>query len=300
MTVILQGSLRRFPLRQLLPLFGEHKHSGRLDIEARGQRVSLYFRDGLVIPGREDLPSMIAAVMTEDEASFSFADDRDLPAGAREEGIAVQSLLEEAEKRSKALRAFPEDTRFHVVETQAAKQEISLRPEQFKLLFRIGAGRSFGELMAAGDLPPEILADLLRDLEKNGLIEREGAPRKEGNEPARAKKPAAALTSNTPHLDAVHPLVADAYTIGRDPANSIVISDASVSSRHARITRDEDGFVVEDLGSRNGTFVNGEQVSQPVSLADNDTIRFGKIVFTFNVASELKRGAATRSGSALP
>ena len=89
------------------------------------------------------------------------------------------------------------------------------------------------------------------------------------------------------------PLLDDEVVIGRASTNTISLNDGSISTRHARITRTPDGFFIEDLKSRNGTFVNGDQVTERRPLADSDTIRLGKVIFTFNVATELKAGDTT-------
>jgi transglycosylase-like protein with SLT domain/FHA domain-containing protein len=66
--------------------------------------------------------------------------------------------------------------------------------------------------------------------------------------------------------------------LGRDPSCDFVIDDARVSREHARIElRDGDGFVV-DLGSRNGTRVNGREVSRPTALRDGDVVQLGSAV----------------------
>ena len=51
--------------------------------------------------------------------------------------------------------------------------------------------------------------------------------------------------------------------------------------------------VLEDLQSRNGTFVNGEKVTDKRLLADGDLIRIGKVIMTFNIAREAKSGEVT-------
>ena len=91
----------------------------------------------------------------------------------------------------------------------------------------------------------------------------------------------------------MHPLLEEEVTIGRTPANSIALRDVSVSAKHARVVRTVEGFVIEDVGSRNGTFVNSEKLSEKRLLADGDLVRLGKIILTFNLASDVKRQQST-------
>ncbi len=63
--------------------------------------------------------------------------------------------------------------------------------------------------------------------------------------------------------------------IGRDVQNDIVITEAEVSRRHARLTRQASAYVLEDLGSTNGTFVNGKRLVAPYTLRPGDEIRIG-------------------------
>ncbi|MCC6191128.1 MAG: FHA domain-containing protein [Anaerolineales bacterium] len=67
-------------------------------------------------------------------------------------------------------------------------------------------------------------------------------------------------------------------TLGRDPANQIVIDGAGVSRRHAQLTLSGVDLLVEDLGSSNGTFVNGERLSAARRLAPGDRILLGQTV----------------------
>lgn len=73
--------------------------------------------------------------------------------------------------------------------------------------------------------------------------------------------------------------------VGRAQGNTVTLSDATVSRQHARIRLEEDHFVLYDLGSANGTFLNGTRVEQPVPIKDGDTIRFGEVEFTFKQLS---------------
>jgi len=92
----------------------------------------------------------------------------------------------------------------------------------------------------------------------------------------------------------VYPLMDDESTIGRDASSKIAIADGSISSSHAKITRTAEGFFVEDMGSRNGTFVNSEKITQKTKLSDNDLIRLGKVILTFNIAREAPESNATQ------
>lgn len=64
-------------------------------------------------------------------------------------------------------------------------------------------------------------------------------------------------------------------TIGRLPGNSIVIDNPAVSSKHARVTRDGDGYIIEDAESTNGTFVNEIRVTRQ-ALNYGDLVLIGK------------------------
>lgn len=70
-----------------------------------------------------------------------------------------------------------------------------------------------------------------------------------------------------------------ANLIGRAADNSILITDDSVSAHHARLTYISGQWILEDLGSRNGTFVNDLPVDQPLVVTYGDQIRFGSLIF---------------------
>jgi pSer/pThr/pTyr-binding forkhead associated (FHA) protein len=78
------------------------------------------------------------------------------------------------------------------------------------------------------------------------------------------------------------PLTRDTYTVGRHKNNDIVISDAKVSSFHARIDRTPDGFVVIDLQSRNGSYVNGRRIETAL-LKTGDELRMGAARLSYKV-----------------
>ena len=73
--------------------------------------------------------------------------------------------------------------------------------------------------------------------------------------------------------------------LGREPEDGINLDSPTVSRRHARILISGTGAVLEDLGSKNGTFVGGEPVSAIVQLKDGDEIRTGSVVCRFRMTS---------------
>jgi pSer/pThr/pTyr-binding forkhead associated (FHA) protein len=72
--------------------------------------------------------------------------------------------------------------------------------------------------------------------------------------------------------------IASRITIGRDPANSISLDDMLVSRFHAVVQKVKDDYFIEDLGSTNGTFVNGERIpaEKYVRLQPADTVLIGR------------------------
>jgi pSer/pThr/pTyr-binding forkhead associated (FHA) protein len=69
--------------------------------------------------------------------------------------------------------------------------------------------------------------------------------------------------------------------LGRDVEGTITLDSPSVSRRHARIQVLEHNATIEDLGSKNGTYVRGERVSAAVRLSDGDDVRIGSVVLRF-------------------
>lgn len=83
--------------------------------------------------------------------------------------------------------------------------------------------------------------------------------------------------------------------VGRETLNDLVLNDAEVSRRHCRLVLQNDGYMIEDLGSTNGTFVNGKRVTAPLLLYHGDTIELGKsvrLVFLGSAAQQLTQPMA--------
>src|ERR1035437_128341 len=65
------------------------------------------------------------------------------------------------------------------------------------------------------------------------------------------------------------------FTLGRHGDNDLVLLDTRISRRHARIVQDSEGYLLEDNGSSQGTFVNGERITAPRHLKSGDQIGLG-------------------------
>src|SRR5262249_51097945 len=77
--------------------------------------------------------------------------------------------------------------------------------------------------------------------------------------------------------------------LGRDPGCDEVLDSPMISARHARLTRQQAGVVLEDLRSAHGTFVNGARIDRPVRVRTGDVIGLGSFTFTFTEKGELQR-----------
>ena len=78
-----------------------------------------------------------------------------------------------------------------------------------------------------------------------------------------------------------------AFVVGRDPSKcSLAVDDARASRAHFSITEHEGLYYIQDMGSANGTFVNGALVTDSQRLSDADTVEFGRTVASFELAKQ--------------
>ena len=75
-----------------------------------------------------------------------------------------------------------------------------------------------------------------------------------------------------------HPLEKSVISIGRDAGSEVFVNDVEVSRQHVRVTEQAGNYILEDLGSTNGTFVNGQRVVGQRILQAGDTITLGERV----------------------
>ena len=308
MQVVLQGSLGHFPPTELLTFLSAREREGTLDIESGGKRIRLVFvNDRLVSAesssGQEGAPAVFEAFDCA-EGTFTLLDEASAAGDMPSLSLEIPALVAEAQRRAEE-GPYADETMLRIVDEPPPSQQVSLTGTTFKLLFRLAGGKKFGALIKELGIDRKELTSRLQQLEQLGLIATTpqevpsvAAPETQvagaRKTASRERPPVGSLTPDD-RPDDVYPLLDAECTIGRAEGNTIVLTDGSVSSSHARILRTESGFVLEDLQSRNGTFVNGDRVTEPRPLADGDLIRFGKIIMTFNIAREAKTSDETHA-----
>jgi pSer/pThr/pTyr-binding forkhead associated (FHA) protein len=92
------------------------------------------------------------------------------------------------------------------------------------------------------------------------------------------------------------PLAEGVNVIGRDEDADICINSPEISRRHVAITIGQEGNTIEDLGSKNGTFLGKEPVKKPIALRGGEEIYLGRYRVTFHVARE----ESTRTITGIP
>jgi pSer/pThr/pTyr-binding forkhead associated (FHA) protein len=98
-------------------------------------------------------------------------------------------------------------------------------------------------------------------------------------------------------IDGLERRAAPGMTIGRDGCD-VELNDPDVSRRHAVIRQVDDGLAIEDLDSKNGTFVNEQRIGGIVQIAAGDRIRFGNTVWRVAAPGEPPAGGGERAVAA--
>src|SRR6185295_1294771 len=118
MQVILQGSLRVFPLAELLPFVCRRTESGTLDVEVDGHRTRILFMKGRVIWAESAVLGGPAEAVLEalgwTSGSFALVDATVVPEGAEPVALELQGLLDEAKRRAEAAAGYADATVFRV------------------------------------------------------------------------------------------------------------------------------------------------------------------------------------------
>ncbi|RME46643.1 MAG: FHA domain-containing protein [Caldilineae bacterium] len=107
-----------------------------------------------------------------------------------------------------------------------------------------------------------------------------------------SSRPAARfIVKQGPQIGIFFPITSDRLMIGREEACNIIIQDPEVSRRHCELAWKEGDFVLQDLGSTNGTFVNGVQITEPVKLKPGDNVGIGQTMMVLELETEGGAGA---------
>jgi len=93
------------------------------------------------------------------------------------------------------------------------------------------------------------------------------------------------------------PIRVPVVNVGRADFNDIVLAEPSVSTTHAKLQRKDGLWVISDLGSTNGTYVEGEPVAGETPLPPGATIRFGDVAVLFEPHDEVVAAPASRAGT---
>lgn len=103
-----------------------------------------------------------------------------------------------------------------------------------------------------------------------------------------------------PSVGKEYPLDKNEMFIGRDLSNDVVINDPEISRRHSRLFTQGNTYVLEDLGSTNGTFVNGQRLMGPNMLRPGDVITFGERMSLVFESSDYDQDATMVSPASRP
>ncbi|HUJ16041.1 MAG TPA: DUF4388 domain-containing protein [Thermoanaerobaculia bacterium] len=243
---------------------------------------------------------------------FAFFDGIDLPANAVTIAIDLSNLIMEGARRisewEECLRLLPDSSAVFRLSADPEREKITLTLDEWKILFLINGQRTIEDICRESGSDAFRIYRVIYGLLANDLITSTHAAEDDATESPGADALAAGdatvrempddtnlLVSEDARLtykdivrktvaqllimggDAagtVVPLVENEYRIGRHRDNEIQLDDLGVSAYHARIFRGPDGYVIEDLKSRNGTWVNGTRAFQSI-LNNGDEIRVG-------------------------
>jgi hypothetical protein len=224
------------------------------------------------------------------------------------------------EEWEQCLALLPDKSVVFRVVASPRDEKITLTAEEWKLLFLINGQRTLGELAESAEEPLPVYR-VIYGLYANKLIEEVRSTRnaEEGEATMRQGEPRfgteVTMQDEEPHDDTsllietdgrmsyadvvrltlaqlrvengdlagrIFPLAEPEYLIGRHRDNGIQIPDLGVSGFHARIYRGPDGFTLEDLKSRNGTWINGTRIYH-ATLSSGDRLHFGQTDLVYEV-----------------
>ena len=256
--------------------------------------------------------------------SFLFDSGHPVPEGAVTIDVALCNLIMEGARRidewQECRALFPDEHLiFRAARNPQVQGEISLSKEEWSLLLRLDGKLTLHDLAAEEGADPLTIYRTLYGLAANQLVEvvppedvdtrileTENAVDTVERRKTRASDLALVLAPDATITfedvlaqrisilrdvtrGSVFTLVDEEYTIGRKPEAEIRVTDELVSSLHAMLLRDGDGYRIEDRESKNGTFVNGQRIRNQL-LRHGDSIRVGATEFRYSSESQFGRG----------
>jgi hypothetical protein len=254
--------------------------------------------------------------------TFAFREDLDLPAYAVTISVDLANLIMEGARRieewEQCIRLLPDANAVFRVVPRPNEEKITLTSDEWRILFLINGQRTLEELCQVADddrlevyrvvyglLSNRLIEPVVRTVTMHGeeTMRQADVPRfgsestirdQEGDDDTSLLISEEAKLS---YVDVVKPVVAQLraesdgttfpivekeYLVGRHSDNGIRLNDPGVSSVHARIFHGPDGYVIEDLKSRNGVWLNGSRVFHAV-LKNGDKVRLGTTDYLYEV-----------------
>src|SRR5215470_17709157 len=105
---------------------------------------------------------------------------------------------------------------------------------------------------------------------------------------------AALVTIQGPSIGQRYPLLRECIEIGRQGDSDIYLESLAVSRQHARLVRQDTAWFVEDAGSSNGTYLNGEAISGRVPFGERDSLQIGPYVFALRADPPVTLGDSSQ------
>jgi len=247
------------------------------------------------------------------DGHFSFRETSQFPDDLVEIAIDLTTLILEGTRRIQDLHSFdkifPDPQAVFRLEHPPESLNLALTLDEWKVLFLVNGRRTLEQICGESDLDSVAVYRLLTGLYSNQILKQVpeealdwavlttipddsdliGSPGIKLSYSDVLKVTLARLTLHVPQeATKIFPLIEAEYYIGRQPGTHIHLQDPGISSAHARIFRGPEGYVLEDLNSRNGTFVNGVRIDRKV-LHDRDSIQIGSTMLVYNIVYEVKQ-----------
>lgn len=247
------------------------------------------------------------------EGRFSFRETSEFPDDLTLIAIDLATLILEGARRiqnSVSLeKIFPDSQAVFRLVHPPESLRLILTLNEWKVLFLINGRRNLGQILGESEQDSSSVYRLMYGLYSNQLLER--VPEETVDWTALTTIPddsdllvtpgsklsyadvlrvtLARLTLHQPHEESkIFPLIEQEYYIGRQPGTHIHLTDPGISSAHSRVFRGPEGYLLEDLNSRNGTFVNGARIDRKV-LHDRDSIQIGSTILVYNIVYEVNQ-----------